>query len=489
MAQDLSGNIYGHWKVIERDRYKDRYWICQCGYCGNLKSVHESSLKSGKSTSCGCKHTNIKIREDLTGKLFNNWKVISYAGNSNWLCECQCEKHTQKEICTNYLINGKSKSCGCLRRQLQKQTLMNKYGETNSVKVWTPREQWQIDTLENKDLLTKYILDTFGANKPTFRQLSAKLGVTRHTVSCKIHEYMLENLIDIDPLTSFEESELVEIIKELTDCDIETKNRKVISPYELDIYIPEKKLAIEFNGTYWHSDDKVDKTYHQNKTLACNKVGIHLIHIFEYEWRNSVTKEKILNYIKNILNNNNKIIYARKTEVCEISNFEATQFYNKYHFQNGINSLINIALKSNNEIIAAISLAAPRFNSNYEYEITRLCYNSDYNIVGGTERLFKYFIKTYNPQSIITYCDISKFTGNVYTRIGFKLDDKPITEPNYVWVNAKENIILSRYQTQKHKLIEQGLGTEDDTEDEIMKDLKFCKVYNCGNLKLTWNKN
>lgn len=65
---------------------------------------------------------------DLTGKRFGNWKVLSFCGTrevgnkrvkkSFWLCECQCEKKTLREIPTDSLKSGNSKSCGCYRKQI-----------------------------------------------------------------------------------------------------------------------------------------------------------------------------------------------------------------------------------------------------------------------------------------------------------------------------------------------------------------------------------
>ena len=107
-------------------------------------------------------------------------------------------------------------------------------------------------------------------------------------------------------------------------------------------------------------------------------------------------------------------------------------------------------------------------------------------VIGGTDKLFKYFIRNHEFNSIITFSDITKFTGNVYTRLGFKpAGNNPITEPNYVWVNCS-NKVLSRYQTQKHKLIAQGLGKKDDTEDSIMKSHGYLKTYDSGNIRLEY---
>ena len=63
-------------------------------------------------------------------------------------------------------------------------------------------------------------------------------------------------------------------------------DKTILDGKELDIYIPDKHLAIEFNSDYWHREEQIGKYYHQEKSLACREKGIRLIHIFEYEWIN-----------------------------------------------------------------------------------------------------------------------------------------------------------------------------------------------------------
>ena len=131
----------------------------------------------------------------------------------------------------------------------------------------------------------------------------------------------------------------------------------------------------------------------------------------------------------------------------------------------------------------------PRFDKNAQYEILRLAWNSNYAVIGGTEKMFKCFVSKYNPESVITYVDISKFSGMCYINLGFKKhQDNFITEPNYKWVHAYENYVLSRYQTQKNILIKNGLCTDDDTEDSTMERAGFLKIYDSGNAKFIWEK-
>ena len=118
----------------------------------------------------------------------------------------------------------------------------------------------------------------------------------------------------------------------------------------------------------------------------------------------------------------------------------------------------------------------------------RLVYKSGYNVVGGTEKMFKYFLDKYKPNNVLSYCDISKFDGGVYKRLGFKF--KGYSQPNYVWINPSNGNVLSRYKTMRNKLIH-DLNLEDKpelTENSIMDNLGYVKIYDCGNAKYLFER-
>jgi len=68
------------------------------------------------------------------------------------------------------------------------------------------------------------------------------------------------------------------------NLNLKSNDRTILDGLELDIYLPEYKLGIEFNGLYWHSELFKNKDYHLNKTLECKKRNIELLHIFEDDW-------------------------------------------------------------------------------------------------------------------------------------------------------------------------------------------------------------
>lgn len=441
--RDLKDKQFGEWSVLEY--VGNSLWKCKCS-CGAIKNINSYILTTGKSKHCTSEvHNNkfINIKEQRFGKLIAKDYTKPY-----WICECDCG-NTVKVLSHN-LRNGSTTSCGCSRVLLSEEQIIK---EINKFK-----------------------------RKPFNFELAESLGVHESTIRRYIDKYNLHNKIN-KSFKSRYEYEIAEYI-ESKGIDIKISDRILISPQELDLYIPSHKIALEFNGNYWHSDVYKNETYHQNKTIDCAKQGIQLIHIFEYEWIND--SEKILNLIDNILDINITRLFARNTKVKEIDDTAVKQFLTSNHLQGYAMSSVNIGCYIDDELVGVMTFGTPRFNKEYEYELIRYCCKDHIKILGGASKLFTYFIKKYKPKSIITYSDISKFTGNIYTKLGFKVQENAITKPNYVWYNHSNNQVLSRYKTQKAELIRLGLDKYGSTEDEIMYNLGYYKIYNSGNIRLEW---
>ena len=251
---------------------------------------------------------------------------------------------------------------------------------------------------------------------------------------------------------------------------------KIIPPLELDIYIPEKKLAIEFNGIYWHSSIYKEKNYHQQKSKLCQEKGIRLIHIYEDEWNDEHKKEIIKDIIKHALNiptSENKI-YARKCIIKEIENKEYNDFCNEYHIQGTKGAQVKLGLFYNNELVQIASFGKSRYDKRYEWEWIRGCPASNNNVIGGTSKLFKYFVRKYNPKSVLCYADFNKFDGKGYKECGFKFDK--ITAPDKFYFDIENNIRINR--SPKH--YKEYMNN--------VKNNKFLLLYGAGNLKFIWNK-
>lgn len=278
-------------------------------------------------------------------------------------------------------------------------------------------------------------------------------------------------------------------------CDIENAIKEsgvdyvkniTIDDINIDFYIDDKKVAIKCIDTY--DMNTKQKNEMQTDFKKCLSKSIRLINIFEYEWYSEDLKDKNIRLIKDSINNSyRRIIYARKTKVKFINAEEAKEFILNYHLQKYAPASINIGLFYNEELIGVMTFGYPRFNYEYQYELIRLTFKNDVNVIGGSEKMLKFFINQMKPQSILSYCSITKFSGLVYNRLGMKLIE--YTSPNYMWVNSETRDVLPRYKCMKQKLINRGLGTPDMTEDQIMRSHGYSKVYDCGSTKYGWIKN
>lgn len=133
-----------------------------------------------------------------------------------------------------------------------------------------------------------------------------------------------------------------------------------------------------------------------------------------------------------------------------------------------------------------MTFGKPRYNKNYEYELLRLCTKSTYSVVGGAEKLFKYFKVHYTPKSIVSYCDNSKFTGNIYYKLGFTL--KSYGKPSKHWYNIKTHVHITD-NLLRQRGYDQLFGTnygKGTSNEQLMLDNGFVEIYDCGQSTFTY---
>jgi hypothetical protein len=468
---------------------------CQTNYvCGFNKQLNEYK----KWCSPKCQSSD----KDCLNKV-KQTKQLKY-GNENY---SGCEKARQTRLLKN---NGKwhSDEFSAKLKEINKnKTLLDKQKLVEKVKK-TKLERYGIANFNNKDknkitrktnfynkflLLNEYIYPMFSldeyinSNKNTILLWKCKKcnSIFKSKFNYNFKQDNFEHYVRCltcfphqEYKVSYKEKDINEFIQ-LLNINTISNSRSIISPLELDIYIPEKKLAIEFDGLYWHSELNKEKDYHLNKTELCEKQGIQLIHIFEDEWENK--QEIVKSRLKNLLGIYDKTIYARNCEVKIVDKNISKQFQNENHIQGNVRSLINIGLYYNNELISLMTFGKSRFNKKYKYELLRFCNKLGYHIPGSASKLLKYFERNYKPKSLISYADRRWSRGNVYEKLGFKMIGK--SKPNYWYLSPINLSRESRIQYQKHKL-KNILEKFDETlsESENMKLNGYNRIYDCGNL-------
>lgn len=370
-------------------------------------------------------------------------------------------------------------------------TMISKYGaeysmQINSIanKIVYKSNETKIKNIlnDNKDILEINYEDNYYLIK--CNSCNSNFTITPHmfTMRTKSNTTICTKCNSIDSKTSGCENMLLEYIKTIYDGDIISNSKKVIYPYELDIFLPDLKIAFEFNGLYWHSNVFKEKNYHKVKSDLCEKNGIQLVHIWEDDWsnKNDIVKSIINNKLQKI---NNKI-FARNCEIKIVNdNSIIRKFLNENHLQGFVASSIKIGLFYNDELVSLMTFGGCRKimnskNIDNEYELIRFCNKLNTVVVGGASKIFKFFISEFRPNSIVSYADRSYSNGNLYESLGFDFLNK--TEPNYYYI--VNGIRVYRFKFRKDVLVKQGYD-KNKSESEIMLERGINKIYNAGNLK------
>ena len=280
--------------------------------------------------------------------------------------------------------------------------------------------------------------------------------------------------------SSIAEFELYSEIQKLSPDSTIERNKRFLGTkqLELDIYLPDLKLGIEYHGQYWHSELYKEKDYHFEKYKFFKDRGITVIQVFESEWINS--KDIIMSLISNKIGIVKLKVFARNCDIREIVSFDYRTFLETNHLQGYAPAKIKLGLYMDNELLQVMSFSKPRFNKKYDWENIRTATKMNTVVVGGFSRLLKNFSKQYKG-SIISYVDVRYFTGKGYVSNGFT--NIGHSNPNYYYFKRNDLILENRMKFQKHKL-EKMLDMFDPnlTEHANMLDNGYLRIYDAGNL-------
>ncbi len=260
------------------------------------------------------------------------------------------------------------------------------------------------------------------------------------------------------------------------------KSRNILdSKKELDIYIHSKKVAIEFNGTYWHSAKFKDKNFHYQKSKECEEKDIRLIHIWEWMW-NDERKQKILkNIILSACGLIEHKIYARKCkpEIIDLhtcskeTKQEIIDFFNNNNINGYRGAKYCCLLRYNEEIVHSFTFGYPfQGNNKYEYELIRGASLLGYSIIGGSSKLWSLFIKEINPESVVYYVDYNYFDGKSLKYL--KPEFKYISHSLSFWNYNKQTGEVKNRQPMRNK--------------ELTNNLNIFKIYGAGTKTYVYNK-
>jgi very-short-patch-repair endonuclease len=362
-----------------------------------------------------------------------------------------------------------------------KQININKYGTEYLIQAHIINfDKWNDKDFNEKCFLTeeRYVkvrkmMEFFNISESTCYQHLTKIGI----------EHKSRNG------TSSYEQEIYDFLRhELGILNIIQNDRQLIKPHELDFLLPDYKLAIEFDGIFWHSEQQgKDINYHLNKTIACESKGVWLIHVFENEW---VQKRDIIKSIlKAKLGRLKKLCGARQTIIREIIPRESSTFLNKNHRQGSFSSSLKLGAFYKKELVAVMTFFKPSIakgrkdnKSITEFELSRFATTLNHNIPGMASKFLAYFKNNYLFDSLLTFADRRYSDGTFYKKLGFNLMNT--TRPCYWYFKNGSIDLKHRFKFRKSELNRLLDSFNPNlTEYQNMIENGFGRIFDCGNYR------
>jgi len=482
------GDQFNYWKVIELTSKAQA--LCQCTACNNTtKLVYKTDIKLGNSKSCGCMRA--KYVEETC---FQKYGVKSSTLDPN--VKAKKLDSLQKKY-GNGIVNSFQAS---EVKEKAKKTNLEKYGTEfacQSTEVKARREKTNLERYGTKNPsslpeIRQKVLETniklYGtahpAKLPVFQEKAKESNLQRYGAAS--HSQLPENRNKLKAWCesnpgyngqSKSELELLEWVKTYYSSATKIKQQG----HELDIYIPELKLGIEYNGLFWHSEINKSKTYHLNKTKYFQSQGIRVIHIWEHEWLQKQTQVK--SFLLSALEKNQHKIGARKCHIIwssapsEIE--KAHNLLNATHIQGHTNSTryaANVYYKD--ELVATATFGLHHRNSQ-EWVLSRFTTKTNFTIQGILSRVTKLAVQNLKTP-IISWANYRLSTGNGYEKAGWVVSKK--LPPDYFYFKGTK--VISKQSRQKNK-IKTPVGM---TEAQHAEQDGLLRVWDCGKIKYVFNQ-
>lgn len=375
-----------------------------------------------------------------------------------------------------------------IREKLKSEEVIEKKKVSSRAKYGTdyPTQSEEVQKIMSETLLERYGVP-YSGQIPESREKAAQTCIERYGVPNallfpesleKARQSMLENQ------TGRVSQVNLRFIDRLKEEGFDPYSEFCICRKYFDCALMDLKVIIEIDPSYTHSalpnhwsPEGKDAYYHLERTRIAEEAGYRCIHVFDWDsW------DKIIAVLKT-----SETIYARKCILQEIDEVSASKFINEYHIQGRVNGTKRAyALFYKGEMVEVMTFGKARYNRNYQWELLRLCTKTGYNVVGGASKIFKQFLQDEKPESIISYCDLAKFRGQVYTQLGFTLDHK--SNPAKIWSKGSEyvtdNLLRQRGYDQLFNT-NYGKGTSNE---KLMVQHRWLPVYDCGQAVFVWKK-
>jgi hypothetical protein len=374
-------------------------------------------------------------------------------------------------------------------RKKRIQTNLERWGHDHPTKNLLVRRKLEIkrypaevlDKLESKE----FWLDQYFEKKLPLYQIAENLGVNDTNIASYFYRFGFE--VRESSFVSNEEVDFRAFLLSAIDgeevhinCKFsEISEDSTLPRQELDLYLPNRKLAFEYNGIWYHDEyHGRDKNYHLRKTLECERLGVRLIHVWSDDW--ILKRDCMISKILALLGQSSKRVYARNCEVLSVDKTSKAEFYRQHHIKGNGGGSIDLGLFHQDQLVACMTLKDMKDGI---YDLNR--YATSCSVVGGFSKLLSHFKKNTNWSKIYTYADRSWSRGDVYLKSGFSLVGE--TEPEFYGVEGVKRINRLHYTKE---LLSKILPSYRDDLSQLgnLRASNIPILWGCGQLKFEISK-
>lgn len=451
----------------------------KCKTCGKPTQFISPSRGYSEHCCCKCTQADRHVRDkliktsierygsDFREKIYKKGretKLVKY-GDENYN---NIEK-TKKTMLEKYGVDNPLKS-EAIKKKVEK-TCIDRYGAKSYLESETfdrdrrkHIEQAKITSLERYG--TEFPMQTDEVKQRVTQTCIERYGVKWNCMRDEAHNSKNSN--------SSANEEFAAI---LDSNNIIYKREFALGKYTYDFQVGNTLVEINPSATHninWNPFSgaaKIDKNYHLTKTKAAEAAGFRCIHV--WDWENKSIIADMLGP--------KETVRARECEVRSVKKKETDEFLTENHLQGTVRrQTVRLGLYKDGELVQIMTFGKPRYNKKADFELLRMCTRRGYAVTGGAERLIKQFDSVYANVSIVSYCDVSKFDGSVYERLGFC--QERVSRPACHWVNLRTKQRITSAELRRlgaDKLIHTDFGKGTSNEEILLKK-RWVQVFDCG---------
>lgn len=256
------------------------------------------------------------------------------------------------------------------------------------------------------------------------------------------------------------ESHIAQFVQDLLLDDLVlTSDRSIIRPFELDIVVPSRKVAVEFNGVYWRSEAQgKEKWYHHEKWKRCQAQGYQLIQVWEDTWEDRPEAVKAMIASK-LGANQRKRVFGRNTSVVTVPLTDARQFLEEHHIQGWTRASAYLGLEHPD--LGLVAVCAFKISKR---EVVLERYATSVHVIGGQSKLLAAFDRVYAYDRMVTFADLEVSDGNLYEQTGWVRDKDLLPDYRYIVDSRrvhKFNFRIARFKTDPLLEYKEGMSERE----------------------------